>query len=47
MLEFKVIQFIPHKKLYIAKCHLSHKTGKVHVLDNLEQELEIEDILKL
>ena len=35
------------QQLYIAKCHLSHKTGKVHVLNDLEQELEIEDLLNL
>ena len=36
--------FFNDKKLYIAKCHLSHQTGKVHLLDFDENELEIEDI---
>lgn len=35
---------VDSKKLYIAKCHLSHETGKVHLLDSEMNELEIEDI---
>lgn len=35
---------VENDKLYIAKCHLSHQTGKVHLLDNSLQELEIIDI---
>lgn len=31
-------------RLYIAKCHLSHQTGKVHLLDANMNELEIEEI---
>ena len=38
-------QAVENEKLYIAKCHLSHETGKVHVLNDLEEELELEDIL--
>ena len=26
---------VDKKKLYIAKCHLSHQTGKVHLLDSI------------
>ena len=35
---------VENQKLYIAKCHLSHETGKVHLLDFDENELEIKDI---
>ena len=28
------------KKLYIAKCHLSHQTGKVHLIDSDMQDIE-------
>lgn len=35
---------VESEKLYIAKCHLSHETGKVHVLNNEMEELEICDI---
>ena len=32
------------KNLYIAKCHLSHQTGRVHLLDNNMNELELKDL---
>lgn len=35
---------VDNKKLYIAKCHLSHQTGKVHMLNDVLDELEIEEI---
>ena len=35
---------VASNKLYIAKCHLSYQTGKVHLLDSLMNELEISDI---
>ena len=31
-------------ELYIAKCHLSHQTGRVHLLNEIMDELEIEEI---
>lgn len=30
--------------LFIAKCHLSHQTGKVHLIDSNLREIEIKDI---
>jgi len=37
-------QAVLDKKLYIAKCHLSHETGCVHLLDSNLEYVEIEDI---
>lgn len=38
---------VEQNKLYIAKCHLSHQTGRVHLIDEQMNELELEDLLKL
>ena len=35
---------VEDKKLYIAKCHLSHETGQVHLLDMEMHELETDEI---
>lgn len=35
---------VANKKLYIAKCHLSHKTGRVHLIDSYMHEFETEEI---
>ena len=35
---------VENKELYIAKCHLSHKTGQVHLLDSNLDYVEIKDI---
>ena len=35
---------VENKKLYIAKCHLSHKTGRVHLIDSYMHEFETEEI---
>lgn len=37
-------QAVLDKKLYIAKCHLSHETGKVHLLNSNLEYIEISDI---
>ena len=36
-----VKQAVVNKKLYIAKCHLSHQTGKVHLLNSNMDEINI------
>lgn len=33
-----------NNKLYTAKCHLSHQTGRVHLIDETMNELELKDI---
>ena len=38
---------VEQNKLYIAKCHLSHQTGRVHLIDEQMNELELEDLLKM
>lgn len=35
---------VENKELYIAKCHLSHETGRVHLLDMEMHELETDEI---
>lgn len=35
---------VSNNKLYIAKCHLSHQTGRVHLIDEKMNELELKDI---
>lgn len=35
---------VQDKKLFIAKCHLSHNTGQVHLLDFDMRELELNEI---
>ena len=35
---------VRNKELYIAKCHLSHKTGEVYLLDSALHEVLIKDI---
>ena len=35
---------VKNKELYIAKCHLSHETGRVHLLDMEMHELETDEI---
>ena len=35
---------VEEKKLYIAKCHLSHTSGRVYLMDSKFNEIEIKDI---
>ena len=35
---------VKNNQLYIAKCHLSHETGQVHLLDSNLEYVEIEEI---
>lgn len=35
---------VENKELYIAKCHLSHETGHVHLLNSNLEYIEIKDI---
>jgi len=35
---------VENKKLYIAKCHLSHQTGEVTLLDSNMERIDIKDI---
>ena len=40
-----VKEAVKNNDLYIAKCHLSHQTGRVHLIDDKMNELELKDII--